>query len=133
MSYTKDNDKVEIDTLVHKAAWFGVPGFVLFFVITMVGGIQGLFGGAAIMVALDILGGPFGVIVGIGMLLFLSKNAKKITKYGAKKILPLILTKLLELNNNKTEIIKKIESYPISHDLKMDIINYIKNHNSSPD
>lgn len=111
----------EIDRLVDKFAWLGVPGIVLLVVIS----ISPYFGGAAITWALNILGGPFGMIVGIGTLLFISRNSKKITDYGIKKFLKRVIKKMKKNGETNKDIKRKINNYPLSKDMKSKVLSYI--------
>ena len=67
-------DKIKLDTMINKIAWLGVPGLVLLIVMSL----SPWYGGAAIMWSLALLGGPFGAIAGIGVLIVISKYSNKL-------------------------------------------------------
>ena len=116
------NKKIEIDTMINKIAWLGVPALVL--LITMA--ISPYFGGAAIMWALSVLGGPFGAIVGIGILIVISRYASQITEYGIEKVIILVVRRMGKNGKSKSDIINEINNYKISNKLKQKIINYLE-------
>ncbi|SVE25214.1 uncharacterized protein METZ01_LOCUS478068 [marine metagenome] len=116
-------ENYEIDTIVNKIAWLGVPALVL--LITMA--ISPWFGGAAFMWALAALGGPFGVIVGVAVLIVISKYANRITDYGIEKVINLVVGRMNQNGKPKSEIIDEINNYKISSKLKKKIISYIEN------
>jgi len=129
-------EKIEIDKIADKIAWFGLPGLVFFGAMTVAPLIMtgAAVGGPVITVALKLIGlgyifgNPFGMISGIFVLLFLSRNADKITNYGMEKLLILVTNKIMSGKNlSKEQMISKIMKYKISHELKVQIINQIKN------
>lgn len=86
-------------------------------------------GGAAIMSTLAILGGPFGAIGGIGLLIVLSKYSNQIKDFGYDKFIGLLIKRMKKEGKNIDEIITIISNYPIKKGLKNKIINKIKNIN----
>lgn len=82
----------------------GVPGLVLLAAMA----ISGFSGGAAITVALASLGGPAGMLGGIGFLLTLGIV---IAKYGVTDLCTALVRKLLQ-TSSKVKLIQEIDSLP---------------------
>lgn len=70
--------KLSFDKIVDTITGLGVPGLVLLFAMAL----TGYAGAAAITTALAALGGPFGMIGGIGMLVVLALISKGLAKWG---------------------------------------------------
>ena len=114
---------IPIDDLVGQIAGLGIPGLV--FIVAMM--LNPFYGGAAIVTALAALGGPFGMLVGIGTVVVLGFIAAAISKFGFEEIFKGVLRKLKEQGKTKEEILKEINSYPISKKLKLKLRDEIKN------
>jgi len=113
-----------MDKVVDKLVGLGVAGLVLLFVIWSVG----LPGAAAIVAALALLGGPFGMLGGIAVFGIMSLVASAITKYGIEKLAPAVVKGLLDEGQSKESLkcsVNKIPDFIISKDLKRKIIRYI--------
>lgn len=104
-----------MDKVIELIASFGVPGLVLVVAISA----TGFAGAAAITTALAALGGPLGMLGGVAMLGVLMVISRAITKYGFQAIFKGVLKKLMEDGMSKADIIEKIDSYPISKELKL--------------
>jgi len=115
---------IEIDKLAKKISWLGVPAIVFLTVMSFAP--VGVFGAAAYTWTLSAIAGPFGMIAGGVVLLFLSKNSKKITDFGIEKVLTLVLKEMKKKGAQKVEIINKIKKYPLSKEMKLKVINHIK-------
>ncbi len=102
-----------MDKIISKIAALGVPGLVLVIAI----GATGLAGGAAITAALAALG-PGGMIGGIATLGVLGLISEGIAKYGIDAIFSGVVLELYKRGETKESILKKIEKYPVSKDLK---------------
>ncbi|CUR64574.1 hypothetical protein [Leuconostoc gasicomitatum] len=109
-----------MDELVKKIAGFGTPGLILMIVINS----TGLVGAAAITASLSALG-PFGMVGGIGLLLFIGLSADKIAEFGYEKITQAVVKEQLK-KFSKNEIISKVNKYPISKGMKLKIIQFIE-------
>ena len=108
-----------LDRIADKVAALGVPGLVLVAVIAF----TGVTGGAAIVVALATLGGPLGMMGGIGVLLLLGLISKALTEYGFEAFMNAVVGKLKEQGKSDEAIIAEIRSYWfISDKLKQRII-----------
>ncbi|MGD1042156.1 MAG: hypothetical protein ABR913_03715 [Sedimentisphaerales bacterium] len=114
---------MKFDKLVETIAGLGVPGLVLLFAMA----ITGYAGAAAITTALAALGGPLGMLGGIGLLILLALISRGITKWGFEKIAKDVLKKLIDKGETKETIIKKINEYWfISKDLKLKLIDFVE-------
>ncbi len=102
-----------MDKIVSKVAALGVPGLVL--VVAM--GATGLVGAAAITAALAALG-PGGIIGGIAVLGILALLSEALTEYGFDAIFKAVVKELIKKGESKGTILRKVEKYPISKELK---------------
>ena len=107
-----------MDKIAQKIAALGVPALVLIAAINA----TGLYGAAALTTALAALG-PFGMAGGIATLGVAGIISESITKYGTEKVYKAVIK---ELYNNRGEtkesILRKIDKYPVSKDLKRELI-----------
>lgn len=102
-----------MEKIVCKIAALGVPGLIL---ITAIGA-TGLAGGAAITTALAAIG-PGGMIGGIVTLGVIGLISEGITEYGFDAIFDAVVKELYKRGETKNSILKKIEKYPVSKQLK---------------
>lgn len=102
-----------MDKVVQKIAALGVPGLVLIIAI----GASGYAGAAAITTALAALG-PGGMVGGIALLGFVGVVSDAIAKYGFDAVFVAVIKELYKKGESKETILKKINSYKISKDLK---------------
>lgn len=114
---------ISIDEVVERIAGLGVPGLVLLGAMST----TGLFGGAAIVTGLASLGGPFGMIGGIGAIVLSGFIAAAISKYGFENIFRRVVDNLREQGETKEEILQKIDRYPIAKALKLKLRDFIEN------
>lgn len=114
---------ISIDEVVEKISGLGVPGLVLLVAISG----SGLFGGAAIVSGLATLGGPFGMLGGIGTVVLSGFIAAAISKYGFENIFRRVIKKLREQGATEAEILQKINRYPLAKELKLKLRAYIEN------
>ena len=110
-----------MDKIVGVIASLGIPGLVL--LVAM--GVSGWVGAAAITTGLASLGGPFGMLGGIALLGILILVSRGIAKFGFEAVFKAVLTKLKERGHTNEEIVTKIQSYPISKDLKLKLTEFI--------
>ncbi len=112
---------VSVDTVVSKLVAIGIPGLI----ILAIAATSSLAGGAATIMALSTLGGPFGIMGGIAavalLALVVNALAGETFEYIGKKV----VQGLKEKGYTNKEIIKEIEGYPISDDLKAKIKSLI--------
>lgn len=112
-----------MDKLITQIASLGVPGLILLFLMFF----SGYAGAAAITTALATLGGPLGMLGGIGVLLLLTKISEGITKYGFENLAKGVITEMKQQGKAKSEIIKEVEGFPlISQDLKQTLIKFVE-------
>ena len=111
-----------MDKIVQKVAALGVPGLVLIVAISA----TGLAGGAAITAALAALG-PGGMSGGIATLGVIGLISEGIAKYGFDAIFTAVVKELYSRGETKESILKKIEKYPVSKDLKRKLTESIEN------
>ncbi len=104
-----------MDKIVAKLVALGIPGLVLLIAVS----ISGYAGAAAITTALAAFGGPFGMLGGIGVFGLAALILNAISEYGFEKIFTNVLLELENKGYTKKQILNKIDSYPISHSLKL--------------
>ena len=105
-----------------KVAALGVPGLVLVVAISA----TGLVGAAAITAALAALG-PGGIIGGIVTLGVIGLISEGIAKYGFEAIFEAVVKELYARGETKESVLKKIDKYPVSKDLKRKLTESIEN------
>jgi hypothetical protein len=118
-----------MDRIVDKIAALGVPGLVLMVAMAA----TGWTGAAAVTTALAALGGPLGLLGGIATLIFLALLAKGVAKYGFERLFKATVLKLRGEGVSNEEIKRRVQSYPISSDLKLRIHHYVDTLDPSKD
>lgn len=118
---------IPIDEVVEKIAGLGVPGLVLLGAMAS----SPWYGGAAIVSGLATLGGPFGMIGGIGAIVLSGFIAAVISKFGFEQVFKRVLKKLKAQGKTKEEILREIDRYPIADGLKLKLRDYIENMESA--
>ena len=113
--------KPSFDKLIARIAGLGVPGLVLVIAMSATGWV----GGAAIVTALAALGGPLGMLGGIALLGVLVMISKGLAEYGFEKTYKAVLDELCKKGHTQEEILKKIDAYPISANLKAILRDHI--------
>ncbi|WP_330203554.1 hypothetical protein [Cyanobacterium sp. Dongsha4] len=112
-----------MDKLITQIASLGVPGLILLFLMFF----SGYAGAAAITTALATLGGPMGMLGGIGVLLLLTKISEGIAEYGFENIAKGVVREMRDKGKTKLEIVIEIEQFPlISAELKQKLIKFVK-------
>ncbi len=104
-----------MDKIVEKIVGLGIPGLILLVAIN----VSGYAGAAAITTSLAVLGGPAGMVGGLGVLGFSVYVSMAISKYSFEKIYIRTIEGLLDKGETKESIKSKIENYPISRSLKL--------------
>ncbi|MDD3523691.1 MAG: hypothetical protein PHQ41_03240 [Candidatus Cloacimonetes bacterium] len=99
---------IMLNEVVQKVIALGIPGLVLVVVI----GTTGLAGGAAIVAALAVLGGPFGMLGGIAALAIMTLVADAVTQYGLDQIAIAVVDGLMKNGHNKDDIWNTINGIP---------------------
>jgi hypothetical protein len=112
-----------MDELINKLAGLGVAGLVL----VVVMGATGLVGAAAITTALAALGGPFGMLGGIGVLVLLGTISSAVAKYGVDKIALEVVRNMLRDGRSRDSIITEINNFPlITDDLRAKLRDFVQ-------
>jgi len=111
-----------MDKVVQKLVAMGVPGLVLL----AIAATTGLAGGAALITALSVMGGPFGLLGGVAAIGLLALAVDAVAEYGFEKIGNEVVKGLQEDGLSKQEIRKKINGYSmLSQDLKNKILKVL--------
>lgn len=111
-----------MDKVIDKLAGMGVAGLVLAIVIS----ISGYAGAAALTSSLALLGGPWGMIGGIGVLLLIGSVSTAIANYGIDAVAKGIVQKMIDDGKSKSDIKSEIDSFPIiSKDMKVKLNYYV--------
>ena len=102
--------------IVSIIAALGIPGLIL---VTAIGA-TGLYGAAATTAALAALG-PGGMMGGIATLGVICLISKGISQYGFNAIFTAVVKELYKRGETKESIINKINKYPVSKTLKLQL------------
>lgn len=86
----------------------GVPGLILLAVMAT----TGFAGAAAITTALAALGGPFGMLGGITLLIGMGLAAKALAEYGYPKVAQAVVRGLIEKGESRDSIRRTLDSIP---------------------
>ena len=105
-----------MDKIVSIIAALGIPGLIL---VTAIGA-TGLYGAAATTAALAALG-PGGMMGGIATLGVMWLIPKGISQYGFNAIFTAVVKELYKRGETKESIINKINKYPVSKTLKLQL------------
>lgn len=111
-----------MDEIVKKIAGLGLPGIFLVLATAAAGGVGNT---AAVVSAIIALGGPLGLIGGLGVLGLAASVGDVIAGYGIE----VVLTNIYK-ERSKTEsvrfLLKEIKDLPISDDLKAKLKNELR-------
>ncbi len=113
---------MSLDKLAEKIAALGIPGLVLLIVLTT----SGFYGAAALTSSLALLGGPLGMLGGIAVLGLLVLISNGVATYGSEAVVKKVVENLKKEGLAKDEVLKKVDSYPISKTLNLTIKEYIE-------
>jgi hypothetical protein len=114
--------KIPFDKVIKTIAGLGVPGLVLLVAMA----VSGWAGAAALTTALAALGGPLGMLGGIALLGVLALLSWAIAEYGFEKIAVAVIKELRRKGRKRADVLKEIESYPISRGMKLKILDAVK-------
>ena len=120
---------IALDEVVEIIAALGVPGLVLTVLMT----VSPWYGAAAMTSSLAILGGPLGMVGGIAALPVLAVIARALAKFGFKVVFRAVLIDLKKRGKSEQEILKEIDSYPISKELKAKLREFIEKYSEEND
>lgn len=114
-------DGLSLDKAAEIIAGLGTPGLVLIIILVASPSVRAP-GVAASLAAL----GPFGMLGGIAMLGVLEFISRKLEEFGVEIFFQTVLAKLIERGETCEEILKKIDEYPISIELKQKLREVIE-------
>lgn len=117
MKWTQD---ISLDKAVEIIAGLGIPGLLLIMLMAA----SPWVGAVAITTSLAALG-PFGMLGGIATLGILAFISKALAKFGFEELFKAVLIKLKKDGVTYEEILKKIDKYPISKELKRKLREFI--------
>ena len=103
-----------MDKIVSKIVALGVSGLVLFVSLSA----------TAITTALAAIG-PFGILGGIAFLGIIALFSQAITEFGFERIYVQVIKELIKKGETKESILKKIDSYKISKQLKLELKDFL--------
>ena len=116
-----------MDKIISKIIALGIPGLVLLMVVAS----GGLAGGAALVAALAVLGGPLGMAGGIVALGLLVLIANAISEYGFEALYERTVAGLRAKGVSDADILRAIDKYPISRALKLSLKETVRNNGRS--
>ena len=103
-----------MDKIVSKIVALGVSGLVLFVALSA----------TSITTALAAIG-PFGILGGIAFLGIIALFSQAITEFGFERIYVQVIKELIKKGETKESILKKIDSYKISKQLKLELKDFL--------
>ncbi len=114
-----------LERVVQGLVALGIPGLILLVAVAT----SGFAGAAAITSALAALGGPLGMIGGIGVLILLALASKALAQYGLPKIAMLVVKGLITSGNSPQKILERVAEYPswiVSTELRRSIEDVLR-------
>ncbi|MEA5536930.1 hypothetical protein [Crocosphaera sp. XPORK-15E] len=115
---------VSLDKITEKLAALGLPGIIL--IITA----SASMGATPVIAALTALGGPLGVLGGLGFLGLMTVAGDLVTAFGIETVLSAVYTERRKKESFPT-LLKEIETLPLSEALKLKLKKVISK--SEPD
>ncbi len=122
-----------MDELAKKIASLGLPGIVLVIAVASSGGMMG--GSYALIAAIAGLGGPLGIVGGLGVLGLMTAVGDVLAGYGIEALLSTVYGERKKSESVRT-LIKEVKDLPISDHLKLKLESLLEPDNqskSSPD
>lgn len=108
-----------MDEIAKKLAGLGLPGIILVVLATSAAGSN-----AAIVAALTAVGGPFGILGGIGLLGLVTVIGDTVAGYGIEALLKAIYKERSKTDSVRM-LLKEIKDLPISDELKLKLTNHL--------
>jgi hypothetical protein len=108
-----------MDEIAKKIAGLGLPGIILVVLAIASGGSN-----AAIVAALTAVGGPFGIVGGIGLLGLTSVLGDTVATFGLEEVLKLVYSERIK-NESVRVLLKEINDLPISNELKTKLTTHL--------
>ena len=118
-----------LEKVAQKLVGFGIPGLVLLVMIAT----SGFIGAAAITSTLAALGGPGGMIAGVGVLIAMGLVSDALAKFGLPKIAESVIKGLINKGHSTGKIRDQIKKYPsmvISQKLKDRLLKLLDDYDS---
>jgi hypothetical protein len=109
-----------MDEVARTIASLGLPGIMLAVALSIAGG-MGLVGAAAITTALAMLGGPFGMMGGIGVLLAATAVGNAVSRYGIEEVLVAAYLERLRQGESLGSLCAEIGTLWISYEMQVNI------------
>ena len=107
-----------MDIVVQKLVALGTPALVLLLAVSA----SGFAGGAAIVSALAVLGGPWGMLGGIALLSLIALILDALSRFGLECLFAGVVDGLLAKGRTVDQIRREVQSYPISGSMKRSIL-----------
>jgi len=104
---------VSLDEVAKKIASLGLPGVILVVALAISGG-----NSYAVMLAFATLGGPFGIVGGLGLLGLTTIVGEALTGYGIEAVLIAVYKERRQTQTQEI-LLKEVESLPITEALKL--------------
>ena len=114
-----------MDEIAKKLAGLGLPGVILLILAVTSAGSN-----AAIVAALTAIGGPLGILGGIGLLGLTTVVGDSVAAYGIEAIIKSVYSERLK-TESETLLIKEIEELPISDELKAKLKDHLSSVSST--
>ena len=112
---------ISVDTIISKLVAIGAPGLV----ILAIASTSTLVGGAALIMTLSTLGGPFGIMGGVAAVALFALAVDALSEYSFEYVGKKVVEGLREDGKSDWEIRNQINGYPISDDLKNKILSIL--------
>jgi hypothetical protein len=109
-----------MDEIVKKLAGLGLPGIIL-----VVLAVSSAGSNAAIVATLTSVGGPFGILGGIGLLGLTTVVGDTVAGYGIEAILKAVYSERSKYETLRS-LLYEIQDLPICEELKMKLQNHLK-------
>ncbi|MFB2836853.1 hypothetical protein [Floridanema evergladense] len=114
-----------MDEVARRIASLGLPGVMLAVALSIAGG-MGLAGAAAITTALAMLGGPLGMMGGIGVLLAATAIGEAVSRYGIQAVLVATYLERRRQGEPCHRLCQEISTLWISEELRREISRQIR-------
>ena len=108
-----------MDEIAKNLAGLGLPGVILVILAVTSAGSN-----TAIVAALTAVGGPLGILGGIGLLSLTTVVGDSIAAYGIEAIIKTVYSERIKTESARL-LVKEIEYLPISDELKLKLKNHL--------
>lgn len=107
-SENKNNGGWLLERVVEGLVGLGVPGLILLVTVSL----SGFAGAAALTTALASLGGPLGMLGGVGVLLLLALTSRALTQFGLPRIATAVISGLYARGESVASIQQRLAAIP---------------------